>query len=688
MRGATPEAVLSLKVLDPAMGSGAFLVAACRYLALAYERALLESGRFAAADIGPRERASFRRTVAQRCLFGVDMNPMAVQLGRLSLWLATLAADKPLTFLDHHLRVGNSLTGASLADIARAPARAVRRELPLFDTDEADRALRDTIAPRLAIALDPGDTIEQVRAKEHALAGIGAPTAPLARWREVADLWCARWFGLPALAKAGVFASLTDTILGRPSALPDGVANALRGRARDLAAAARFFHWGLEFPEVFHAPDGACLPAGGFDAIVGNPPWEMLRADRAGTGVREGSGLDPSRLTGFARQSGTYALQGGGHANLYQLFFERALSLVRRGGRVGMVLPSGLASDYGCAGLRRGMLDTTRVDTFTCLENRDGLFPIHRSLRFLLVTLSTDGRTASLPCRHGVRSAESLERLPDEGADPETVTVPRSLVERMTGQEQLAIPELRSQADVEIVSGILARCPPLGAAEGWGVRFGRELNASDDRPHFVDLRRARPDDPRVIEGKHIQPFRVEVAAARSAVPVAAARTLLPSRPFTRARLAYRDVAASTNRLTLIAAVVPAGVVTTHTLFCVKPGVDEPLQQYLAAILNSYVANYLVRLRVTTHVTVAIVERLAVPVVARDSAAFAELAGLARDAGTGTTDPRARARMQALAARLYGVTRTELAHVLSTFPLVAAEEREATVDTFASLVDAI
>ena len=134
--------------------------------------------------------------------------------------------------------------------------------------------------------------------------------------------------------------------------------------------------------------------------------------------------------------------------------------------------------------------------------------------------------------------------------------------------------------------------------------------------------------------------------------------------------------------------VPAGVVTTHTLFCLKPGVDEPLQQYLAAILNSFVANYLVRLRVTTHVTVAIVERLPVPVAARDSPRFAELAGLAREAGMGTTDPDGRARLQALAARLYGLTRHELAHVLSTFPLVAAEEREATIAAFAALVDAI
>ena len=112
------------------MGSGAFLVAACRYLASAYESALVRDGALTADDIGERDRAGFRRSVAQRCLFGVDINPMAVQLGRLSLWLATLAGDRPLTFLDHHLRAGNSLVGASLDDLAAAPRRRRRRARP------------------------------------------------------------------------------------------------------------------------------------------------------------------------------------------------------------------------------------------------------------------------------------------------------------------------------------------------------------------------------------------------------------------------------------------------------------------------------------------------------------------------------------------------------------------------------
>lgn len=115
VREAAADDILRLRVVDPAMGSGAFLVAACRYLAAAYEEALIAGGGCHASDFGDQERIAIRRLVAERCLYGVDLNPMAVQLARLSLWLATLAADRPLSFLDHRLISGDSLIGAWLS---------------------------------------------------------------------------------------------------------------------------------------------------------------------------------------------------------------------------------------------------------------------------------------------------------------------------------------------------------------------------------------------------------------------------------------------------------------------------------------------------------------------------------------------------------------------------------------------
>jgi len=677
---ASPERILSLRIVDPAMGSGAFLVAVCRYLATAYEEALVREGGLRPDDITDHERASFRRAVAQRCLFGVDVNPMAVQLARLSLWLATLAADRPLTFLDHHLRAGDSLLGASLNDIVRHPFAKPRHRsspLPLFDDAALDEALQATVASRLSLANDPGDTLDQVRQKERLLARLD-DDGPLTKWKRVADLWCARWFPpsadhaaaerLRSAQRRGVFAALSDELLGRGGGLPPHVSGPLLADVRAIATAQRFFHWTLEFPEVF-------AESTGFDAVLGNPPWEMLREDR-GHGEAPRAAPRTGMIAAFARGSGVYRLQSDGHANLYQLFVERALSLTGSGGRIGIVLPSGFATDHGCSTLRREVFGKTTVDTFVVLENRDGLFPIHRGLKFLLMCATAGGRTDALPLRAGVRSVDTLDELADAGPDMQALHVRRDLLERVSGP-QLAVPDLRTGCDVDIVAKITLSTPALGAADGWNVHFGRELNATDDRRHFIDAAHALP----VVEGKHLRPFAVDVAAARHHIPRAVAARLLPAKPYERPRLAYRDVAAATNRTTLIAAIVPASAVTTHTLFCLKDRLNEDEQMFLCGMFNSYVANYLVRLRVTTHVTVAIVDRLPMPRPPRTSPAFREMVALANRIARDAADRSAAASLQALAASLYGLDAAEFEHVLNTFPLVDAAERGAALETF-------
>jgi hypothetical protein len=700
VRDVAPEDVLALRVLDPAMGSGAFLVAACRYLAAAYEASL----GIPASELDERDRAGFRRTIAQRCLFGVDVNPTAVQLGRLSLWLATLAGDRPLTFLDHHLRAGNSLVGASLADLARrpAPARGRPRQsaTPLFECDDAGDAMAAVVGPRLALASQPGDTLEQVREKERTLAALVDRRAPLGAWRAVADLWCAGWFGADTNVRLlpATFSALADDLLGRGRTLPAQVSAPLLEAAAAAAGRERFFHWPLEFPEAFHAPDGQPLERPGFDVVIGNPPWEMLRGD-AGTGdERKAAAHASSQLIRFARGSSVYALQGDGHANLFQLFVERSLSLVRRGGRVGLLLPSGFATDHGCAALRRHVLDRTSVDAWVSVENRDALFPIHRGLKFVLLCATAEGSTAALPFRAGVRSPEALDRMPDVGPDPEAVAIPRPLLERLSGP-QTAIPEIRSGDDLALVARLTFAHSALGDADGWDVRFGRELNATEDRGYFVELmgpaeagRYGRPTGKAgghrapypVVEGKQIQPFSVDVGASRFAVPAGVAGRLLdPARTFGRARLAYRDVSSATNRVTLIAAILPAGVVTTHTLFCMKSLLDLTSQRVLCALFNSFVANYLVRLRVTTHVTTAIVDRLPVPRPARGTPAFLELASLSAVLGREPADVEAAVRLQAAAARLYGLSAAEFQLVLDSFPLVDPGFRQRCLDLLPS-----
>jgi hypothetical protein len=681
---ASPEAILALRILDPAMGSGAFLVATCRYLAAAYEAALVREGALSADDIAERERAEFRRVIAQRCLYGVDINPMAVQLGRLSLWLATLSADRPLTFLDHRLRTGNSLVGASPTDIARQAPGGDRRArpsvLPLFGEDDYDVMLRDAIAVRSRIATEPGDTLEQVRAKERALSALHHDGAPVERWKEVCDAWCGAWFEARGRRVPVPFGAIADQILGR-GRLPDHVAAPLVAAARTIAARERFFHWTFEFPEIFHDPGGDPRAAPGFDAIVGNPPWEMLRGDRGDVETRDTARTAAAKLTDFARGSGIYTAQGDGHVNLYHLFLERTLALLRRGGRLGMLLPSGLATDRGAAPLRRLLLDRNLVDSLISLENRDRMFPVHRSLRFLLLSATAGGRTAALPCRFGIRRPEVLEQLPETGPDPQAVMLTRPLLEQLSGDE-IAVPDIRSARDVDILHAIAFTVPRLGDGAGWHIHFGRELNATDDRQHFL----AGGDGLPVVEGKHLAPFTVEVARTRLRIaPEVAAGLLDPARTFARSRLGYREVASATNRLTLIAAVVPAGTVTTHTVFCLKDHLDDECQWYLCGMLNSFVANYLVRLRVSTHVSSGIIDRLPVPLPRPDERRCREIAALSRSLAAGPFDPAIYARLQAFAAREYGLDSSQFRHILATFPLVDASCRDAALSAFYDIV---
>ena len=670
---AGPDDILRLRIVDPAMGSGAFLVAACRYLAHAYEHALVRERGYTASDIGDADRVGFRRTIAQRCLFGVDVNPMAVQLARLSLWLATLAGDRPLTFLDHRLRAGDSLVGASTGDIRRQPPsgggkRARPARLPLFPHHAFESSLRGIVSPRLALATGSGDTLDQVRQKERTLAWLNSESGPLARWKLAADLWCAAWFVRGADGRT--FDALLREVVDGSGPLPRNVATPLLLRIRGAAASGRFFHWTLEFPEAFYEEDGVPLDAGGFDAVLGNPPWETLRGDACG------AERSPA-LTRFARESGIYPLQGKGHANLYQLFVERALSLVRPGGRLGFIVPSGLATDHGCAALRHELIERTTIDTFVTIDNRDAVFPIHRGLKFTLFALTRGGCTDLLPARAGIRDVTALDRLPDGEADPESVPISRALLRRLGG-EDLAVPEIRSRLDLDVVSRVALSVPALGDADGWNLRFGRELNATDDRPHFTS--RGLP----IVEGKHLQPCRIDTASATFRIDAKTAARLLRGRPFERARLAYREVASATNRLTLIAAIVPAGVVTTHTVFCVKAPPDAEAQQFLCGVFNSLVANYLVRMRVGTHVTAAVIDRLPAPKPSRDSAIFREIAGLARELAT-RDDGEAYARLQAAAARLYGLDEEEFSHVLDAFPLIPRAVREAALVLFRGIV---
>jgi hypothetical protein len=406
----------------------------------------------------------------------------------------------------------------------------------------------------------------------------------------------------------------------------------------------------------------------------------MLRADAGSAAARSQSRGDLASFVTFTREAGVYTAQSDGHANRYQLFVERAIDLTRTGGRVGLVVPSGLGSDRGSAPLRRRLLTRCDVEAIVGLDNHRGVFPIHRSVRFMLVTATAGSPTRTIACRLGESDTAALEAVGDEPAASLSsfpVRLTPAFLERVSG-EDLTIPWLKGPTDVAIVERASALFPPLGSDAGWAARFGRELNASDDRDAFRPPHSGLP----IVEGRQIAPFTVDIASARHSIAVRDAGRRLADGRHERPRLGYRDVAGATNRLTLLAAVLPAGCVSTHTVFCLRTMLPLAAQHFLCGLFNSFVLNYLVRLRVSTHVTTAMVERLPVPREHDAPGACREIAAMARLLAR-RREPGVMARLQARVAHVYQLSRPEFAHVLETFPLIGRAERDRALGAYAA-----
>ena len=260
----TPEQILDLKVCDPAMGSGAFLVAACRFLAELLVRAWHAHKRMPAIPPDEDELLHARRIVAQRCLYGVDKNPMAVDLAKLSLWLATLAKDHPFTFLDHALREGDSLVGLSRAQILGFHWRPERQRD--FARGLIEGQLDRAAESRRLIRESPDDTSD-ARDRERLRAADGF----LDPARRVGDLVVSAFFAEPNERKRKErLESLALDLAEQQKTFDAGRHLRLESARRDLRHGDRPvtpFHWEIEFPEVFGRDNS------GFDAIVGNPPF-------------------------------------------------------------------------------------------------------------------------------------------------------------------------------------------------------------------------------------------------------------------------------------------------------------------------------------------------------------------------------------------------------------------------------
>jgi hypothetical protein len=561
--------------------------------------------------------------------------------------------------------VGNSIIGASPEDLRHVEARRRRlSSLPLFDERDLERALRQVARPLVSLSLRSDDTVEIVREKEALWLSLTGSRSPLAPWRHAANLWCARWFWPASSGSAPSSAELRaaiDALMRRDNTLNAGHLGRWIRTAAAVASRHGFFHWQIEFADVFFDEHGRAKDRGGFDAVIGNPPWEMLRRD----GHSDPAGVSPDLIVRFIRDSGVYSACDRGHVNLYQPLLERAIALARPGGRVGLVLPWGLAVDDGAAALRARLLQETAVDTLVGLDNSKGIFPIHRGLRFLVLAAEAGRSTREIRAHFGAETREAIAALSaDDAGDRDALRLTPELIARVGGASR-RIPDIRHADDLDLLDRLTRDFPPL--SKGWQARFGRELNATEDRRHFGDC--GLP----VLEGKHLGPFSVDLRGPAFRITSNAALRLLPAGSFARPRLAYRDVSGVGNRLSLIAAVVPGGAVTTHTLFCLRTPIAIERQHFLCALLNSYVLNTVVRMLMGGHVTTSLVEHLPAPLWSASKAQrlIARLAArLARHRRAVATA----AVLQAAVAHLYGIDRRTFEGLLAHFPLVPANER--------------
>ena len=266
------------------MGSGHFLVEATTALA-DHIVAHPTTHRLHEKSKDEEELAYWRRRVVEACIYGVDLNPLAVELAKLSLWLTCIASDQPLNFLDHHLRCGNSLIGARLDQLGSLPEKkgkrgATAKQIALNFGPDFKCAVTETIERINQIEQETSSDLSKVKDKERRWADDILPR--LSTYKQVADLWTDTFFGNELDEET--YVSRTKGILsvapagGQLSGGKKGNGGHRPTAKRPSLHPRRFFHWELEFPDVFFQDDGSPKANPGFDAVIGNPPWEKISA--------------------------------------------------------------------------------------------------------------------------------------------------------------------------------------------------------------------------------------------------------------------------------------------------------------------------------------------------------------------------------------------------------------------------
>lgn len=739
------EAFFDFRVADIAMGSGHFLVAAVdrierrlsTYLAGRRLPGVVEElTRLRVRALDEMEKLGsspeiedtqlLRRQIARRCIYGVDLNEVAVQLARLSLWIHTFVPGLPLSLLDYTLVAGNSLVGIATFDEAAELLGARKDDLFAFSARQLLEGATDALA-RFA-RLSDADAAEIERAKQ----AYKEARKTLRPAEALFDILAAS--RLDASIRGRIKDGEATLWVADPAALPD---SPMHERACDILSAIPPLHFPVIFPQVF------LRERPGFDVILGNPPWEEATIEEDRFWARHAPGLQalsqreqeamkkrfqaerPDLVGEYEEERAEAALlrevlttgpfpgMGTGDPDLYKAFVWRFWHLAAQpAGRIGVVLPRSVFSAKGGADFRRAILQTGSIcDLTTLLNNRQWIFEdVHPQYTIALVSIEkrTPDANTTLPLRGPYRSLAGFR------AGTQLEPVRFQVGEVMGWTDTAALPLLPAEESAEVFAQ-LRQAPRLDLNDGtsWRARPYAELHATNDK-HLMDLSEQRPEgfwlvykgesfdiwqpdtgvyyawaDPDEMQ-EHLQAKR-ERASHNSRSPfsefpaswIEDEATL----PALHPRVAFRDVTNRTNRRTVIAALVPPNVfITNKGPYFLWPRGDEKDEAFLLGVLSSLPLDWYARRFVEMNVNYHILNPFPVPrpkrsnplwqrtveLAGRLAAADERFAGWAAAVGVdaGPVNPVTQADMiaelDAVVAHLYSLTEDHVRHIFETF----------------------
>lgn len=774
-----------LSLLDPACGSGAFLVAAQKTLLNLYTALI---GRCEALAHAPvlqwiahekkqhKAPAAYwlKKKIVTENLYGVDLMEEATEIAKLRLFLSLVSSAEsrdqlePLPNIEFNLLPGNSLIGLLHVDSTKfnvaadciRPAKATRQDtLPITHTEDLGFTTDFSIAPTTTqkqqahVATKQATRYDELLRKKNLLIHTYQESTSL--FKDLAALKR----DIDAL-KQEARAILDQLLLDQFQALgikyeqatwdtakkKEGKPEKRELKIADIAAL-QPFHWAYEFDEII-------VNRGGFDAIITNPPWDIFKPNskeffekhseavtrntmRIEDFEKEKSsilGTDPEvraewldYLSSFPHQSlffrgaAQYANQigtvngrkVGSDINLFKLFTEQCTHLLSPKARCGIVIPSGIYTDLGATQLRKMLFGKCRITGLFGFENREKLFEgVDSRFKFVVLTFENSGKTESFPAAFMRRDVRELSRFP--AAD--SLQLSPALIEKLS-PGSLSVMEFQSAKDIVIAEKLLQH-PALGEKlKGtWNISFSAEFHMTNDSDLFHDS----PEDNALplYEGKMIHQFESKHSTPRYWVAPAEARASVLGRTedigqilgYQRHRLGFRDIARNTDSRTLIAGFIPKSF-CGNTLPVVSSPQDIPTTLFIAGFFNSFTVDWLIRQKITTHCNFFYLNQLPIPRLTEKDADFRPLVErAARLVGTapefddllaeafgknathkthGVTDPQSRltlrAQIDALVARLYGLTVEEFQHILTTFPLVDESVKTQTFNTYRELV---